>query len=111
MLRIGEEKDKLIWTERNASGGAFKAVFELSDKIKLEDGSFGSGFVFSTNYGTSRSLTNAHIPKTGPIPSGELSLRENSKIVRKDGVITFADLRNENGKLAPVSIFIRKTSR
>ena len=52
VLRIGEVKDKLIWTTRFANGGAFKAVVELSNKLKLEDGSFGSGFTFSTNVGT-----------------------------------------------------------
>ena len=43
--------------------------------------------------------------------SGQFSFRQDSKIVRKDGVITFADIRTEDGNLFPVSIFVRKASQ
>jgi RNA polymerase sigma factor (sigma-70 family) len=111
VLRIGADKDKLAWTDsRPNSPGPFKAVVELSDRIKLNDGSFARGFIFTveSSQGRVKSQVNVPLPKTGPMPSGQLSFREASKIIRKDGVTTFADIMNEDGKSIPVSIFVRK---
>ena len=117
MLGIGEKGLKRFWGDKAQDAGAFKAVVELSDIILLSDGTFVSGFefraVFSEGAGTdlNGSMISVVIPKTGPMPSGQLSLREDSKIVRKDGVITFADIENEDGKIVPVSFLIKKTSK
>ena len=94
------------WTSRIRNGSAFKAVVELSDKIKLDGGSLGSGLVFRVQHGTTESMSNIHIPATGPMPSGQLIFREAGQVMRKGGVITFADLRSEDGKRLPVSISV-----
>jgi hypothetical protein len=106
MLRIGSEQDKLKWTSRIGNGNAFKAIVELSDKIKLDGGSFGSGLVFSVHAGAAESTSNIHIPRTGPLPSGRLKFRNPDQVMQKDGVLTFADLYNDDGKLLPVSILV-----
>jgi hypothetical protein len=88
-------------------------VVELSDRIKMQDGSFARGFIFTDSRstaggGTVTTNTNVAITRTGPVPYGKLTFREDSKIVQKDGVTIFGDISTENGKSVPVSISIRK---
>ncbi len=106
VLRVGEEKDKMIWNLRSKENGAFEGGVYPSDKIKLKDGTFGAGIVLGIN---SKNSTGYVIPPSVsiPLPSGELIFREEKKIVWKEGVVTFADLKQDDGKMTPVSIFIR----
>jgi RNA polymerase sigma factor (sigma-70 family) len=133
MVRFSEEGAKRFWGDKAQSAGAFKAVVELSDKILMSDGKFATGFIYSVAISEGAatekqsligSIVYVPIPKTGTVrdllarslagdamPFGQLSLREESKIVRKDGVITFADIQKGDGKLVPVSFVIKKTGQ
>ena len=131
MVRFSEEGAKRFWGDMAQSAGAFKAVVELSDKILMSDGKFATGFIYSVAISEGAatekqnligSMIYVPIPKTGSLqdflarslagdamPFGQLSLREESKIVRKDGVVTFADIRKGDGTLVPVSFVMEKS--
>lgn len=104
VLRIGEEKDKLSWSHGAKKPGAFKGLVEISDKIKLNDGSFGRGIVFTVD----EARSNIAITKDGAVPYGQVSFRKDSDIVWKDGAATFGDIKKEDGELVPVSILIKR---
>ena len=131
MVRFSEEGAKRFWGDKAQSAGAFKAVVELSDKILMSDGKFATGFIYSVAVSEGAatekqsligSMIYVPIPKTGSLqdflarslagdamPFGELSLREESKVVRKDGVVTFADIKKGDGTLVPVSFVMEKS--
>ena len=97
----------------------------------MSDGKFATGFIYSVAISEGAatekqnligSMIYVPIPKTGSLqdflarslagdamPFGQLSLREESKIVRKDGVVTFADIRKGDGTLVPVSFVMEKS--
>ena len=82
-----------------------KATVRASSQMRLEDGSFGKGFVFQAENGTAY----VAITPDGPVPFGELVFRENGRILESNRVYTFADIHQENGALAPVSVRIRQS--
>ncbi len=129
MVRFSEEGAKRFWGDKAQSAGVFKAVVELSDKILMSDGKFATGFIYSVaicegaaeKQSLIGSMIYVPIPKDGTLqdlarslagdamPYGQLSLREEGKIARKDGVVTFADVRKGDGKLVPVSFVMEKS--
>lgn len=104
LLQIGEEKDKCAWTNWYKDAGPFRAVVESSDRIRLDGGSFGEGFVFTCRGATAY----VHIQKTGSLLSGRLVFRDQNKIVATDGAVTFADIQKEDGTSLPMMIAIQK---
>ena len=102
-LFIGGES--LGWSMSNAKPGAIETSVRASDQIKLDDGSLGKGLIFEGKYG----VANVAITPGGPVPFGELVIRDNSRITQSNGVYTFADVHQEDGTLVPVSIRVRKS--
>jgi serine/threonine protein kinase len=79
------------------------ATVEASDQIKMEDGSLGRGFIFQVK-GTRHYIA---ITPDGPVPFGELVFREDANVTENEGTFTFADIRQSDGTLIPVSIRVR----
>jgi hypothetical protein len=95
----------LGWSSWYAGWTSVTATVEASDQIKLEDGSMGHGLIFQVR-GTRHNI--ATTPED-PVP-GEVVFRPNSMITQMDGTFTFADIRQTNGTLIPVSIRVRPVS-
>jgi serine/threonine protein kinase len=98
LLTIGD--DSLKWTMPAPRTGVTRATVEASNQIRLDDGSLGKGFVFKGGNGT---VYVAMTPE-GPVPFGELIFRDNNRISHTDGIHTFADIHQTDGKPIPVSI-------
>lgn len=99
---IGDES--LGWSMSRPRGGAIEATVRASNQIELGAGSLGKGLVFESENGAAY----VAIDPVGPVPFGELIFRANDKIIKKDGVHTFADIHQADGALVPVSIRIRQ---
>jgi len=95
--------DVLGWSARQTGSTSVTATVEASGQIKLEDGSMGHGLVFQA-WGVRHSIA---ITPDGPVPFGELVFRENANITEKDGTFTFADIRQADGTLVPISVRVR----
>jgi len=107
VLQIGRKEDKLRSVTWRKDAGPFVAVVESSSRLTLEDGSFGEGFIFTRGGATSY----VSIKKTGPGLSGSLRFRDQTEVVTKDGVVTFADVVKSDGTSLPVTIRIEKTTK
>ncbi|QDT89203.1 hypothetical protein Pan161_08300 [Gimesia algae] len=83
---------------------------EVSDKLKLEGGETGYGFILTTTSkndktGGSASCTSYKaITETGPLPYGRVKLRTPDNIVQTPDSIGLADLETPTGSLIPISI-------
>lgn len=103
-LRVFIGDESLGWSASQAKPGAITATIEASSKIRLDDGSLGTGFTFRTGGGTAY----VAITPGGPVPFGELVFRTDKKVSVKDGIYTIADIRTRDGVLVPVSVRVRK---
>ncbi len=101
VLRLFFGNDNLGgWSAGHAGGITNPATVEASDQLKLEDGSLGRGLVFRTR----SAVANIAITPDGPAPYGAVVFRPTAAIVNENDTFTFADLRQTNGTLIPVSI-------
>ena len=92
--------DALSWSAQRTGSTSMTATVEAADQIKMDDGSTGHGLVFQA-WSVRHNIA---ITPDGPVPYGEVVFRTNSMITQKDGTFTFADIRQANGTLVPVSI-------
>ena len=76
------------------------AVLELSDQIKLEDGTLGYGMVFAWD-GSKQFLA---IVPDGVIPYGKVVIKEVDTIVQTADKLIVADLEAANGTTHPISL-------
>jgi len=76
------------------------AVLEVSNQIKLEDGTLGYGIVFTRNY----SKQFLAIVPDGVIPYGKVVIREKDAIVETSDELIVAALEAEDGTTLPVSL-------
>jgi len=90
------------WSAGQGPGPA-RATVEASDQVRLDDGSMGRGFVFVA--GGVR--TAVAITEGGPVPFGDLVFRPEGAITGQAGTFTFADLRQADGPLVPLSVGVR----
>jgi predicted Ser/Thr protein kinase len=98
--------DALGWSAQQTGSTSVTATVEASSQIKMEDGSMGRGLIFQA-WGSRHYIA---ISPEGPVPHGEVVFRTNPMITQKDGTFTFADIRQANGMLIPVSIRVRPAS-
>ena len=103
-LRVFIGDESLGWSASQSKPAAITATIEASSKIRLDDGSLGTGFTIRTGGST----TYVAITPSGPVPFGELVFRTDKKISAKDGIYTFADIHTRDGVLVPVSVRVRK---
>ena len=82
------------------------ATVEASSQVKMKDGSMGRRLIFQA-WSVRHNIA---ITPDGPVPYGEVVVRPNSGITKENGTFTFADIRQTNGTLIPVSIRVRPTS-
>jgi len=110
--RLGESRELLVFVGEERVGWRVQQpnpavpvteTVEASDRIRLEDGSYGKGFVFRS----AKSTTYVAITPAGPVPFGELVFRDNPAIAETNGVFTFADIRQADGRMVPVSACVR----
>jgi len=106
-LRLSIGSDALGWSARQTGSTSVTATLEASDQIKLDDGSMGHGLIFQA-WSVRHYIA---ITPDGPVPFGEMVFRENTNVTEKDGTFTFADIRQADGTLIPVSIRVRSVSR
>ena len=100
MLRVFVGQESPHWTTWVNKVTNLTATVEASSQIRLQDGSFGKGFIFRC-YATIQYVA---ITQDGPVPFGELTFRDNEKVSRSGGIFTFADIRKSDGTLVPVSV-------
>ena len=80
---------------------------EASSQIRMQDGSLGKGFVLRSRDG----VAYVAITPDGPVPFGELVFRDNPAITEAAGVFTFADIRQPDSALVPVSAVFARLHR
>jgi len=105
-LRLTIGSDALGWSSQYTGSTSVTATVEAYSQIKMEDGSMGRGLIFQA-WGTRHYIA---LTPEGSVPYGEVVFRSNSLITQKDGTFTFADIRQTNGTLIPVSIRVRPVS-
>lgn len=101
LLFIGS--DALGWSAQQTGSTSVTATVEASNQMSLADGSLGSGLIFQA-WGIRHNIA---ITPDDPVPYGEVVFRPNSRITNENGTFTFADIRQANGTLVPVSIRVR----
>jgi serine/threonine protein kinase len=95
--------DALGWSASQTGSTSLTATVEASNQMSLADGSLGSGLIFQA-WGIRHNIA---ITSDGPVPYGEVVFRPNSRITNENGTFTFADIRQANGRLVPVSTRVR----
>jgi hypothetical protein len=100
VVRIDRGDKPIEWRSGRTGGGEFEVVVEASDKIPLDGGKTGHGFVVTTKQGTSKDVSNVHLTEE----NGTFAIRRAADFVTKDGVLTFADVTLKAGKKLPVSL-------
>jgi len=105
VVRIDRGEKPIEWRSSRTGGGEFEVVVEASDKIRLEGGKTGHGFVVTTKILTSSDVIYVHC---GGDLAGTFAIRREADFVTKDGVLTFADVTLEDGKTLPVSLGLVK---
>ncbi len=105
-LRLFIGSDALGWSFQHTGSTSVTATVEASSQIKMEDGSMGRGLIFQA-WGSRAYIA---ITPEGPVPYGEVVFRQNSRITNDNGNFTFADIRQSDGTLVPVSIRVRPVS-
>lgn len=101
VVRIDRGDTPIEWRSSRTGGGEFEVVVEASDKIRLEDGRTGHGFVVTTTILTSSATNYVHC--AGDL-AGTFAIRREADFVTRDGVLTFADITLKDGKKLPVSL-------
>jgi hypothetical protein len=101
VVRIDRGDKPIEWRSSRTGGGEFEVVVEASDKIRLEGGKTGHGFVVTTTILTSSDVT--YVPCGGDL-AGTFAIRRQADFVTKNGVLTFADVTLKDGKKLPVSL-------
>ena len=99
VVRIDRGEKPTEW-RTGGRDGLFEVVVEASDKIRLDGGKTGHGFVVTTRQGTSKVVSNIHLTEE----NGTFAIRREADLVTKDGVLTFADVTLRDGKKLPVSL-------
>ena len=102
-LRLFIGNEALGWTSSHTGSGPVTATVEASDEIKVADGSSVRGLVFLA-WGVRHNIA---ITPNGSVPYGEVVFRADSRITKENGTFTFADIRQSDGTLVPVSIHVR----
>jgi predicted Ser/Thr protein kinase len=95
------------WAVGRGATDTGEATVEASDRIRMDDGSLGRGFIFRA------AGTTAYVAITpdGPVPFGELVFREDAAITAKDGTFAFADIQQADGTRVPISVCVRPAWR
>ena len=101
VVRIDRGGKPIEWRSSRTGGGEFEVIVEASDKIRLEDGKTGHGFVVTTKILTSSNINYVHC--AGDL-AGTFAIRREADFVTRDGVLTFADVTLKEGKKLPVSL-------
>ena len=101
VVRIDRGDKPIESRSSRTAGGEFEVVVEVSDKIRLEGGKTGHGFVVTTKILTSSDIT--YVACGGDF-AGTFAIRREADFVTKDGVLTFADVTLKDGKKLPVSL-------
>jgi hypothetical protein len=102
VVRIDRNEKPIEWRTRG-DGGGFVVVVEASDKIPLEGGKTGHGFVVSVKQRGSEAVTNVTLTEGDPVV-GTFAIRRETDFVTKDGIVTFADVTLKDGKKLAVSL-------
>ena len=103
-LYIGDKK----WGSSGPAGVGKKALasLEVSDQIRMEDGSVGYGMVVTTGGGGGSSKQFLAMGEDGPAPHGKVKIRAAAAVVQSADVVTVADIETPDGSLVPVSFRI-----
>jgi uncharacterized protein (TIGR03067 family) len=101
VVRIERGDKPVEWRSTRIGGGEFEVVVEASDKIRLDGGRTGHGFVVSHKQGAATAVTYVHC--AGDL-AGTFAIRPQADFVTKDGVLTFADITLKDGEMLPVSL-------
>ena len=105
-LRLFIGSDALGWSARRTGSTSVMATVEASGQVKLADGSSESGLVFQA-WSVRHNIA---MSPDGPVPYGEVVFRPTSRITNENGTFTFADIRQANGTLVPISVCVRLSS-
>jgi hypothetical protein len=107
VVRMVDRGDKPTEWRTGGRGSAFEVVIEASDKVPLEGGKTGHGFVVTTTQGTSKDVSNIHLTEE----NGTFAIRREADFITKSGVLTFADVTLKDGKKLPVSLRLEQRKK
>jgi hypothetical protein len=79
------------------------ATVEAFHQVKLADGTLGNRLSFQA-WSVRHNIA---ITPNGPVPYGEVVFREDANVTDEDGTLTFADIRQADGTLVPISVRVR----
>ncbi len=103
VVRIDRGDTPIESRSRRTGGGEFAVIVEASDKIRLEDGQTGHGFVVTTKILTSSAINYVHC--AGDL-AGTFAIRREADFVTRDGVLTFAEVTLKDGGKLAVSLLL-----
>ncbi len=105
-LYIGDKKWGSSGPFRNdiANEQTTLATLEVSDQIEMEDGSLGRGMIFTKSTGGASAKKFLAVTEGGPLPYGQVKIRDATTIVQTADTVTLADIETPNSDLVPISI-------
>ncbi|MBT3381479.1 MAG: RNA polymerase sigma factor [Lentisphaerae bacterium] len=77
---------------------------EVSDRIRLEDGSMGYGMVFTRRTAVGAVKQSLVIAEDGPLPYGQVRIRAAETVVKTADIVPLADIETPDGRRVPVSL-------
>ena len=80
------------------------ATLEVSDQVRLEDGSVGHGIVFTRSIGGVSSKQFLAITEDGQLPYGQVKIRDAAAVVETADIVTMADIEIPDGSSVPISL-------
>ncbi len=101
VVQIDRGEKPIEWRSSRTGGGEFEVIVEAADKIRLEGGQTGHGFVVTTKKLTSGDVKYVHC--AGDL-AGTFAIRREVDFVTRDDLLTFADVTLKEGKKLPVSL-------
>ncbi len=100
-LYVGEKK----WSSSPVENGEKVLVtLEVSDQIQLEDGSKGHGMIYTRSTSGVSAKTFVAVTENGPLPYGEVTVREVDAIIETSDEVTCADIVRRDGSRIPISL-------
>jgi hypothetical protein len=102
VVRIDRDKQPFEWRTRGV-GGKFQVVVEASERIPMDGGKKGHGFVITARQATSESIANIALTQGNPVV-GTFSVRRQADFVTKERAVTFADIALKDGTTVSVSL-------
>src|SRR5262249_55840040 len=115
VVRIERDGKPFTWDGKplewrsGGPGGEFQVVIEPSNKIPLDRGKTGAGFVVTFRQGAVNDVVNV-LTEANPLV-GTFAIRPKADLVTNGGVLTFADITLNDGKKLQVTFRLEQNTK